>query len=365
MKKQANGMYRTKVTIGHDETGKPIHKWIQAPTQKKLEEEKRKIREYYIEGIVTAKDQLFAVYCIDWYKARKLPTIAPGTAKGYRSVLNNHILPAFGDRNLRAIRPLELQAFVNRFAGKGSTQIKVVLSILKGVFGSAVQDQIIVRNPAVGLVAPEAAEAEPKRAFTPEERAIIERLCVEHERGLMIAMLYYTGMRNGEARGLKWGDVDWVKGRLHVVRDIDDVLHEEGDLKTPGSERWIPIAPPLMEMLKAARGMPRAYIIPGRDGSAMSYNTARERWIPMRDAAGLPSDLTLHSFRHNYITMCRDAGIRPDDAMRLAGHVSYHTTLRHYTHETEAHMVSVGEQVADMFADKKSCIKVAQDDLGE
>ena len=70
VKKQTNGMYRTKVTIGHDETGKPIYKWIQAPTQKKLEEEKRKIREYYIEGIVTAKDQLFAGYCIDWYKAR-------------------------------------------------------------------------------------------------------------------------------------------------------------------------------------------------------------------------------------------------------------------------------------------------------
>lgn len=365
MKKQANGMYRTKVTIGHDETGKAIYKWIQAPTQKKLEEEKRKIREYYIEGNAAANDQLFAVYCIDWYKARKLPTIAPGTAKGYRSVLNNHILPAFGDRNLRAIRPLELQAFVNRFAGKGATQIKVVLSILKGVFGSALQDQIIVRNPAVGLVAPEAAESEPKRAFTPDEAAIVERLCVEHERGLMIAMLYYTGMRNGEARGLKWGDVDWGKGRLHVVRDIDDVVHEEGDLKTPGSERWIPIAPPLMDILKSARGMPRAYILPGKNNGPMTYGEIWYHWSIIREAAGLPQDITLHYFRHNYVTMCRDAGIRPDDAMRLVGHTSYQTTLKHYTHDTDAHMASVGEQVAEMFSDKKSCTKVAHDDFGE
>jgi hypothetical protein len=203
-------MYRTKVTIGHDETGKPIHKWIQAATQKKLDEEKRRIREIYIEGAVAAKDELFGSYCVQWYKARKLPTLAPATAKRYRSVLNVHVLPAFGDRNLRAIRPLELQAYINKFAGCGETQINNVLAILHGVFRSAVQDQIISRDPTVGLVPPEAAEVKEKRALTPEEAAIVERL-----RGFEQALEEGTFLDDYRAR------LVWLGQPVRVIRGED------------------------------------------------------------------------------------------------------------------------------------------------
>ena len=42
-----------------------------------------------------------------------------------------------------------------------------------------------------------------------------------HPDGLYLAVLYYTGMRPGEVRGLQWGDIDWDANLIHVQRDVD------------------------------------------------------------------------------------------------------------------------------------------------
>ena len=49
-KKQKSGLYRTKVKVGTDHTGKPIVKWISGKTQKELEDAKREVIATYLEG---------------------------------------------------------------------------------------------------------------------------------------------------------------------------------------------------------------------------------------------------------------------------------------------------------------------------
>ena len=49
-KKQKSGLYRTKVKVGTDHTGKPIVKWISGKTQKELEDAKREVIAHYVEG---------------------------------------------------------------------------------------------------------------------------------------------------------------------------------------------------------------------------------------------------------------------------------------------------------------------------
>jgi len=359
MKKQKSGLYRTKMKIGVDQNGRPINIWLSSATQRGLEEEKRMARAKYIDGTGLEDDRLFGAYATEWYRVRKEPYVEPGTRAVYRSMLNKHLLPVLGDRNLRAIRPMDLQRIVNGLGGGCASQIRTAIVILHGVFGSALQDRLISSDPTTGLQRPKSAPAEEKRALTPAERQRVESVALTHPQGLLLALLYWLGVRSGEARGFRWGDVDWAHGRIHVQRSLNRVTGEAGPPKTAGSDRWIPIDPRLMEMLRERRGLPGAYILTGgAPGQPMAAHTAARLWPELRDAAGLPGEMTQHWLRHNFATMCRDAGLRAEDTMYLLGHTSYQTTLGVYTHMTERRLDGLNDSYREIFTE--SCTKVAQ-----
>ena len=362
MKKQKSGLYRTKIKIGTLPDGRPLNKWLSAPTRAGLEEAKRQARAYYIDGTASAEDHLFGAYAQEWFEVRKRPRISPSTAASYRVTLNRYLLPLLGDRQLRAIRPMDLQRIINDLEGRCRTRVTSVITVLRAVFSCALQERLITSDPSVGLQVPKLAPRAVKRAMTGEERQRVEAVALAHPEGLLLAILYWLGVRSGEARGFKWGDVDWIHARISVERDIDAAARDtEGELKTPGSARVLPIPAPLMELLRARRGLPGAYILPGSaPGRPMTSTMAKKRFRKLRDAAGLPQEFSPHWMRHNYITMCRDAGFPAEDTMYLAGHTSYQTTLRVYTHVTDTRLRQLDELTGGMFSSGKSCNKVAQ-----
>lgn len=336
--KQKSGLYRSKIKIGVDENGKDIYKYVSGKTKKELEANRQKAIAYYIDGTGLADDVLFAPYAIAWYKTYKEPNIKPSTRDAYRSVLNRYVLPRFGDRKLRAIRPSELQEFFGSFKGASNTQAVTAQTVLNGVFLTACGDRILDHNP-MALVkrfpAPKkpAAAANKHRALTLDERRRIEALCDSNPDALYIALLYYLGLRQGEAAGLRWGDIDWRKGVVHIQRAID--AHDRNavsSLKTKASDRIVPVPSPLMSILSKLRGMPDLFILHTADGSPFSDDRRGRIWEKMIvETCGI-SDVTAHALRHNYITMCWEAGIDVYATARFVGHSSISTTLNIYTH---------------------------------
>ncbi|MEF9896385.1 MAG: site-specific integrase, partial [Clostridia bacterium] len=219
--KQKSGLYRSKDKIGVDAQAKDVFKWISVKTKRELEDTRREVEARYIGGTGLLEDHLLGEYAAQWYRVRKEPFVAPSTRAGYRTMLNKHILPAFSGRNLRAIGSIDLQTFINQFSGKSKSQITCAMTTLKGIFSAALADRIIAINPALNLRRPEATQPEEKRALTDDERKRLKSVFVTHTHGSYLAVMYYTGMRPGEARGLKWGDFDWADDLIHVQRDID------------------------------------------------------------------------------------------------------------------------------------------------
>lgn len=80
-----------------------------------------------------------------------------------------------------------------------------------------------------------------------------------HEHGLFLAVLYYLGLRRGEALGLQWGDFDFDEDLVHIQRDIDYVgsTAHDGALKTAAANRYIPVPQELRAMLSKVRGFPQ------------------------------------------------------------------------------------------------------------
>lgn len=365
--------YRSKVKIGVDAEGKDLVKYIQGYTKAELAEARTAVIARYITGEALDDDRLFGDYASEWYRVRKAPFVSASTRNNYRTALNKHLFPVFGERNLRAIRPVELQDFVNDYEGKSKSLITNIIGTLRAVFSSAKQDNLVRTNPAEDLRRPKAAPKEERRALTEAERQRLLPLFASHEHGLYLAMMYYTGMRPGEARGLQWSDIDWSANLIHVQRDIDYASGGRalvGELKTAASERYIPIAAPLRELLQSARQMPGAFIFPGRNGAPLASVTARRMWLRLMVAAGLadpipedeptcygPGDIrgqyrariTPHTMRHNFITMCWEVGMDIMLTMKLVGHTDYETTRNIYTHLSRTHLDNAQHQLNSMF----------------
>ena len=377
--KQKSGLYRARIKIGVDETGKDIYKYVSGKTQRELKQAKEEAIRYYITGESPSDDRLFGDYAQEWFRLRLLPKVSTSSAESYRTALNKHILPRFGDRRLRAIRPLELQTFIDSFAGSSASQITYITATLKRIYKSACADLIVTQDPTAHLTKPEATPAEEKEALTPEQRQRLSDACETHKHGLFLSVLFYLGLRGGEARGLMWGDIDWDRHEIHIQRDIDDKDGGKvGKLKTRSSDRRVPIPDVLYRRLQAERAMPKAYILTGEiSGKPLGKTVMQRMWTQLMIDCGLavPTDgnryrasdsraqwkplITPHALRHNYITMCWEAGIDVYTTSKIVGHARIETTLRIYTHLTEAAKQVAADKLNDVFNSAR-CTNVAQ-----
>jgi integrase len=371
-KKQNDGRYRTKVKIGVDQYGKDIIKWASGRSKPELKSECERIKSHYIDGSAVQQDKLFGAYTTEWYKAFKEPYISASSQTGYKAALNKHILPVFGERQIRAIRAVEIQTWLNGYAGKSATQITYLMSTIKNVFAAACAERIIQSNPTLGLRRPAAKKPVEKYAFDADEkRRIVQEM--DGENGLFLAVLYYLGVRGGEALGLQWGDVDLKEGLVHVQRDIDYAQGSQaaiGDLKTEKSDRYVTIPDALFERLQKIRGLPNAFLFPGSDGNPMPKTSYQRMWLqlmincgmaePIEDARKKPNradirfqwkaTVTPHYFRHNYITMLYEAGVDVVVAMKLVGHSDIQTTINIYTHLKNEHLRKTKEKIDAAFS---------------
>lgn len=368
--------YRSKVKIGVTADGRDVVKYIQGSTRAELHNAREAVIAKYITGAALANDRLFGDYAAEWFRVKKEPFASPSTRESYRTALNKNLFPVLGVRMMRAISSMDLQDVLNGLKGMSETKITVVLATMRGVFRSALADRLIDTDPTRSLVRPTAAPVREKQALTPAQRAALEEACRSHPMGHYIALMYYLGVRPGEARGLLWRDIDWKTNLVSIERDIDYKDHAQvGGLKTKKSRRTVPLSAPLRAVLEPLRGLPDTYIAHAETGPQrpLSKSSAERIWVDVMRAAGLvmPADddnryqpydprnlwratITPHALRHNFITMCWEHGLDPYETMKLVGHTSITTTLNIYTHLSDAQLARTAVKLDGMFAGQPS-----------
>lgn len=376
-RKQTNGLYRTKVKIGVDANGKDINKWISGKTKKELEQARQEVIAYYIDGTGVDKDKLFGEYIVEWFNAVKRPELTEASLANWRSMINRHVIPAFGDRNMRAIKATELQVWLSGFAGESKSTIAQAAAVIRNVFAAAHADRIISSNPAAAIKLPKPGAVNERRSLTAEETRLVEHIITHHEHGAYMACLYYLGLRSGEARGLMWGDFDWETQTVAIQRDIDyKAGGEAGVLKSAAAYRDVPVPDELKQILYPMRGHPQAYLfVSERTKKPWAKATAERIWLDMMISVGLVDEverdwkhkdvrsrfkarITPHYLRHNYITRCWEAEIDPMITMRIVGHSDYRTTANIYTHLQEEHIEKTRRKLESVFAGKKVAQKL-------
>ncbi len=401
MPKQKDGRYRAKITVGLDGAGKPVYKYASGKTKRELEANKQALQQKYVNGLEDVRDDvLFGAYAQKWYNAYKKPHIDEGSRRNYVSSLKVHVMPELKDRRLRAIKGIDLQEMVNKLEGMGDSTITYVFAILTGVFQKAYTEGIINRDPTVGLLKPESASTT-KRALTEAEEKVVLRLGREHPYGLMLLLLYYTGARRGEMLALQWRDIDFKNSKITINKDVDFVTGKIGDPKSKYAYRDIPMPKALSDILNPLRGIGEAFLIQSVRGSHLSSSVYGRRWTALAEALYLADNsiehheeikkvkvlkngkekiticpaksvLTAHYFRHNFASICYDAGVDVLTAQKYLGHADPKTTLDIYTHlseakekQSETKLISVFDRTPDDAPEGKVAEKLPKSCRGE
>ena len=343
--KQRDGRYRTRVTVGRDALGNAIVKYVSGRTKKELAANRDELLRRYATGAEARRDILAEDFLRTYYSAECAPHRKAATQRDQLSQIARFVLPTLAGRQLRAITAFDLARVMTGCADRCATIVSFIRGFLRGAFASAYAQGIIDRDPAAALTAKPRAKAT-RRALTDAERSAIEALIAERgESALLAGLLYYTGLRRGEALGLQWRDVDLRGGVIRVERDVDYKIGGVDGLKTPAARREVPVCPELHALLSEYRGVGSAYVLHGADPSHwMHESTFRRRWGAIRERVG--SELTPHYLRHNYATVLYDAGVDVLAAARILGHSDPAVTMRIYVEISRLRRVRDGMQTA-------------------
>ena len=262
----------------------------------------------------------------------------PSTVAGYKSLWRDYVQPHLGRTVLRDFRTVDaatLLAEVHRANDIGRTTLKHIKSFLSGVFTYAKNQGVFDGvNPIRDAMIPKRAAApEETYAATPEEvLAIMDSLdkVGEPRACAAVALMFFAGLRPGEARGLCWEDFD---GKRLVIRQ--SVWHTHSTTpKTASSAKPVPVIEPLRSVLIALReadGSPTiGPVLRGPSGKPLDlHNLGNRVVIPLLRKAGI-SWHGWYSLRRGVGTIVTALSSNSLAAKGLLRHSSVSTTERHY-----------------------------------
>ena len=159
-----------------------------------------------------------------------------------------------------------------------------------------------------------------------------------------MALLMYTGLRRGEALGLRWEDIDQTRSVIHVSRNV--TYHTStalvGTPKTENGYRDVPLVPHLTRILEPIE--PAGYIITStkKQGEPICHSTFVRTWKRIDSTINLHG-ATPHIFRHTYLTIMAGLNIDVKTLQAIAGHGDIQITMNRYVHKRIEGLVEAGE----------------------
>ncbi len=152
----------------------------------------------------------FATYVNDTYIPVVLALMATSTRHRYRGIINNYLLPKFGELCLRDLGTLQLQRYFSAMATSSLAHESrdKIRDVLSGILGSAVRYQLLVKNPIEGVQLPPNRRG--RRITKPNinsEQFDQILAGIPEPYATMVYVAVYSGLRVSELIGLRWNDV--------------------------------------------------------------------------------------------------------------------------------------------------------------
>lgn len=286
------------------------------------------------------------------------------TLLAYKSAIKAQIVPRWGSVRVADVTPSAVRAWLVEMQrgdpdaetkrgrqGLSTGSARKTGRILSMALDAAVQDRLIRENPMRRVKLPRESEARHGMSLTREQlHALADAMPTSGDRTLTLT-LGYTGLRWGEAVGLRVRSVDLDRRRVHVRRTYSEAggsIREE----TPKSHeaRWVPFPPFLAPLLReqVEGKSPADDVFTSSQGGPLRGTNWLPRVLrPALERAGVPDaeQRTIHDLRHTYSTLAIHAGGNVRQLQKALGHADATVTLNQYSDVFEDDYAELGDRM--------------------
>ena len=277
------------------------------------------------------------------WREDKKQYVKRSTFAAYTLLIENHILPSFGEMAL--VEEQDVQTFVFRKLNEGLSHktIKDILIVLKMILRFGAKNQM-TEYRQIDIKFP-----------TERDKHSIDILNRSHQKQIMeYIRLHFTfknlgiyiclsaGMRIGEICALTWDDLDVENGIIHVRKTIQRIYvieehrkYTEVILDTPktkNSIREIPMTKNLLKMIRPIKKIVNGnFYVLTNEPKPTEPRTYRNYYKQFMQSLGLPL-MKFHGLRHSFATRCIESKCDYKTVSVLLGHSNISTTLNLYVH---------------------------------
>ncbi len=286
-----------------------------------------------------------------WLTDYKQGAVGDAWYRQMEGIINKHILPYIGDRQMRDVTASDIQRLMNKCAHLSESHQRKIAQIVSQIFDSALDNDIVVKVPTRRIKVSVKAYNSRTRALTNAERSLTLRTAEKHPKeGLFFLIMLFCGLRPGEVARLKMRDYDKETQtlRVHEARKADG---STGTPKSKSGIREIPVPIYLAERLNKLNKKKDDLICTSAQGHPLTKTSQKRMWnrfkrlMDIENGAKLfrnsvvestlADDLRPYCYRHTYCTDLQDAGVPITVAQRLMGHSDIKVTAQIYTHHSQ------------------------------
>jgi integrase len=345
-----DGRWHGYVSMGLKRDGERDRRHVSGKRRADVVRKVRALEEVRDAGVVLASGRAptVASWLLHWHENIAVRRLRPKTFEGYGQHIRNHLVPHLGHHRLDRLQPEHVEAAWRELEAEGLSPATVLMNhrILSRALKVAMQRGQVSRN-VVTLVDPPSVSRPEVVPLTAEEVRALLAAAADADNGARWSVALALGLRQGEALGLLWEDVDLEAGTLTVRRALQRVKSQGLLLVEPKSfagRRTLVLPDPLREALRRHQAWQReqraaaanvwvdgpAFVFARPNGRPIGARSDWEAWKRLLQQAGV-RDARLHDARHTAATLLLQQGVAPRVAMQLLGHSQISMTM-HYTH---------------------------------
>lgn len=300
--------------------------------------------EKYLRSVEVSKDRgeyvdpadariTISVLGAEWLSARQA-VMKPSSFRVVDSAWRVHVVNTWGNRELRSIRHSEVQTWVSELARTTSaTTVLRAYGVLAAILDVAVKDRRITQNASRGVALPR-KKPKGKPYLTHAQVAILADASRHPD---LVLFLAYTGLRWGEATGLRVKHLDFHRRRVSVEENAVMVgtVIQVGTPKTHEA-RSVPYPRFLSPLIEAsAAGKVRDDLLFGGGNVHLRLPNSRDGWFASAVRRVQLEDpdfprVTPHDLRHTAASLAIASGANVKAVQRMLGHASAAMTLDVY-----------------------------------
>ena len=358
----SDGLWVADASLGYGVDGKRIRKRLYGKTRAEANRALQLALGQQRDGLtVQTRDQTVGQYLTHWLETAVKPGVRPTTYRSYEVTCRLHLIPGLGRHKLSKLNAQHVASYMSekQAAGSSGAAVNYQRSVLRIALNQAMRWDLVSRNVAA-LTQPRSHDAKQALPLTAREADAFLKATQGERLEALYTVALMLGLRQGEALGLQWADVDLVAGTLAVRQQLQVIgnVAQLVEPKTKRSVRTLPLPEEVVRALKEHRrhqleerllassrwggaGQPAAkdggqrapwdLVFTSTIGTPLDPSNVTKDYKRILEKAKL-TERRYHDLRHSCASFLAARGVSQRVVMEILGHSQLSTTANIYTH---------------------------------